>query len=198
MELGNNQEIQAILRGFKLPTGSPNFLALYNIPNKDRVRDMAIVDFNRVNMLIIGALTVVFEGMNLKRGMNEIQILSLSELIIDSAGEDNFSFEDFMIFLQNMLAGKYEMSYESMDIPKFMRLFELYREERWQNWVTHKDNEHLQYKGLGDANRTGKADPLAEHFSRMASTISAMKENMKELRTENRTMKQADKFYKDK
>lgn len=184
MQTGNNKEMAAILREFKLPNGAPNYPTLYSIPNDNRIRDMAKRDFNSVNMLIIGALTVCFEGMNLKRGMNEMQILTLSELIIDSSTEDNLAFEDFMLFMQNMLMGKYEMTYESMDIPKFMKMFEIYRQERWSNWVEFNENRHLEYKALGDSNRYTKKSELASELGMVMERMEGKNETIKQLRTE--------------
>lgn len=193
METGNNREVQIILRDFKLPDGSPKFPVLYNIPNDSRIRDMAKADFQRVNFLIIGALTVCFEGMNLKRGMNEMQILTLSETIIDSAGEDNLSFEDFMLFLQNMLAGKYDMTYESMDIPKFMRMFEIYRQERWSQWIKFNEDQHEQFKAIDRLEvPSQKNSPLGELLADYSNKLSAKNDEIKTLRKENKRQHDID------
>jgi hypothetical protein len=195
METGNHQQVAVILRDFKTDFGAPNFPVLYNIPNDQRIRDLAKIDFTRINLLIIGALTIAFEGMNLKRGMNEMQILTLSELIIESSSEDNLALEDFMLFLQNMLMGKYQLSFESMDIPKFMQTFEIYRQERWRQWVDFKENEHLQYKTLGAIERTG-SDKTAwqEHLSAFTSKLQAKNDEIKELRAERKRKHEQDNF----
>jgi len=198
MEQGDNKTVQALIRDYKLQNGAANYPALFNIPSTYRIPELAKADFERVNMLIIGALTVCFEGMNLKRGMNEIQILSLSEHIIESAHEDNLSIEDLVLFLQNMIVGKYELSYESMDIPKFMRIFEIYREERHQSINDYRYNLHLHHAGLGDGNKTAKSDPISEHFSRLGNTLSELRTSLRETRKENNTMKQAERFYGNK
>lgn len=195
MEAGNSREVQIILRDFKLPDGSPKFPVLYNIPNDSRIRDLAKVDFQRVNLLIIGALTVCFEGMNLKRGMNEMQILTLSETIIDSAGEDNLSFEDFMLFLQNMLAGKYDMTYESMDIPKFMRMFEIYRQERWSQWIKYNEDRHEQFKAIDRLEvQSNKNSPLGELLADYSNKLSAKNDEIKSLRQERKRQHDIDNF----
>lgn len=137
---------------------------------------------------------MALESINLKRGLNEMQILDLSECIIDSASEDNLSFEDIMLFLQNMVRGKYEMSYESMDVPKFMKMLSIYREERKVAIIEYRENMHLHHKGVGDATRTGKEDALSEHFSRMANTISGLREGLRETKKENQTLKNIDKW----
>ena len=183
-----------ILKQFKLPEGTPNYPAVFSIPVNQRIPVLAAQDFTRINLVIIGALTMAFEAMNLKRGMNEFQILNLAEEIIDTSSEDNLSLEDLMLFLQNLVRGKYKLSYESFDIPKFMELFEMYRQERHKAILDLRENEHLQFKGLGDANRSHKTDALADHFGNFANAMATIRENMKELKKENKALKQVDKF----
>lgn len=179
MEAGDKKGMNLILRQYKLPSGQVDFPAIFNIPSSQRIPVLAKTDFGKINMLIIGALTMAFEAMNLKRGMNEIQILDLSEAIIDSSEEDNLSLEDLMLFLQNLVRGKYEMSYESMDIPKFMKLFDIYREQRRLSIMELRENEHLQFKGMGDNQRTCSENPLSEALGRFGNTITELKNSIK-------------------
>jgi len=179
LEAGNKREVALVLKQFKLPTGAVDYPAVFSIPSTGRIPVLAVEDFTRINLVIIGALTMAFESMNLKRGMNEFQILNLAEEIIDSAGEDNLSLEDLMLFLQNMVRGKYEMSYESLDIPKFMALFEKYRQERHLSYLQLKENQHLQYKGLGDNTRSSVEDPLSNHLMKISGTIGELKNSLR-------------------
>lgn len=179
-----------------MPDGSANFPVLFNIPSKDRIASLARQDFTRINMLIIGALTMAFESMNLKRGMNEVQILDLSEAIIDSAEEDNLSLEDIVLFLQHLVRGKYEMSYESMDLPKFMKLFDHYRDERWKEGIRLRNDRHEQYKCMGDTGRTSQNNELAERFGSMCDRMHDLKAAMREIKKENEVLRKADKFFK--
>lgn len=192
MEAGDKQQMAVILRQYKLPNGAVNYPTLFTIPSQERITVLAQQNFARVNMLIIAALTMAFESMNLKKGMNEIQILDLSESIVDTAAEDNLSIEDVVLFLQNLVRGKYEVSYENMDIPKFMRIFEIYRQERHDAIRELNENRHLQFKALGDATRTSKNDPLAEHFSSMGERISELKESLQY--EKNRHLRDIDNF----
>lgn len=159
---------------------------MFSIPLSERIPALAAQDFTRINLVIIGALTMAFEAMNQKRGMNEFQILNLAEEIIDSSSEDNLALEDLMLFLQNLVRGKYKMAYESFDIPKFMELFELYRQERHSAILELRQNLHFQYKGLGSAERSCKEDALSEHFAKFADTMSTLRENIKELKQQNK------------
>ena len=187
MEKGNKAEMNLILRQYK-ENGNINFPMVLSIPSKDRIPMMSKQDFTRTNMLIIGALTLAMESLNTKRRLNEIEILDLSETIIDSSNEDNLSFEDLMLFLQKMTRGEYKVPAE-LDIPKFMEIFEIYREQRHQELHEFRYNQHLQYKSMGDATRVAQADPLSEHFASMGDRMSAMKEQISKLKQENYSLK---------
>lgn len=98
---------------------------------------------------LTAALFMAFESMNLSRPMNEAQIIELVDTIIDSSGEDNLALEDVVLFLQGLTRGKYGALYESMDIPKFMEKFEIYRQERHQALQNHRYEQHCNFKALG-------------------------------------------------
>jgi len=191
---GEHQEISRILRLYKLPKGGIDFQKVFNIPKSERITALAERDFSNINGIIIVALTMAFENLNLKRGMNEIQILNLSEAIIDDAHTDNLSLEDLLLFLQLFVRGKYPMSYESMDLPKFMKAFDIYRDERHAEGIRIRDEKIMQWQGLGDANRSTKTDPLSEHMSNISGRLSDMKEALREQKI-SETMKKADKYY---
>lgn len=174
-----------VLREFKTDHGAPNYPILYSVPNSQRIRDLATQDYQRINMVIVGALTVAFEGMNLKRGMNGLQIVTLADAIIEGSSEDNLALEDLMLFLQQMISGKYEMSYESMDIPKFMLLFEKYRQERWSQWIKHNEDKHEQYKSFDRLNLPEqKTSPLGELLADYSNKLRAKNDEIKSLRAE--------------
>lgn len=187
METGNKAEMNLILRQYK-DNGRINFPMVLSIPSTERIPMLAKQDFTRINMLVIGALTLAMESLNTKRRLNEIEILDLSETIIDSANEDNLSFEDLMLFLQKLTRGEYKVPTE-LDIPKFMEIFELYREHRHKELQEYRYNQHLQYKALGDASRVTAPDQLSEHFASMGDRLSVMKEKISELKQENYSLK---------
>lgn len=184
-----------ILKQYKLPNGAVDFPKIFDVPVVDRITALAARDFSQTNMLIIAALTMAFEAMNMKRGLNEFQILNLAEEIIDTASEDHLSMEDLMLFLQNLVRGKYKMSYETFDIPKFMALFDAYRQERWDEGVKLREEKVLQWKGLGDADRISKGDALADHFSKLGGSLHELKRAMLDQKRENEVVKKADKYY---
>lgn len=197
MEAGNKKQIALILRQYKSPGGGINFPAVFNIHSQERIPILAAQNFERITMIVIAAITMAMESMNLKRGLNALQILDLSENMIDSSHDDNLSLADILLFLQKVVNGEYEMSYESIDIPKFMRMFKEYREERTDAILEYRENQHVHHKALGDSSRTAKDDPLSEHFGQLGLRISEMKAALSE-RKQTETMQKADKFFEGK
>lgn len=189
METGNRQQINLILRDYKNQQGVVKFEKVFSIPANERIPELAKNNFGKTSTIISAALTVSFESMNLKRGMNPLQIVDLAEAIIDSSGEDNLAMEDLMLFLQKLVRGEYGVMYESMDIPKFMTAFEIYREERWQAINNIRYEQAVQHKILGDSGRSAERDELSEHFSSMGERLSEMKIQLKQTRHENNELK---------
>lgn len=194
MESKDKMEISLILRQYKLVNGSENFPAIFTIPTSERIPMLAKKDFKKSVAVIIVGLTMAFESMNLKRPMNEIQILDLAEAIIDTSNEDNLSLEDLMLFLQNLTRGKYEGMYESMDIPKFMEKFEIYRQSRHEAIVLYRENKHLEQRALGPSERTTQPDQLESHLANFTGRISELKQNLRETIKENKKLKDIDNF----
>ena len=142
--------------------------------------------------LVVGALTMAFEKMRFKK-MDGVLINNIAEEILDSCDEDNLALEDLVLFLQYMVRGKYG-NLEEISVSKFMNLFDKYRDERTSAIHDIRLNEHLQYKGLGESERSSKSDPLSEHFSSLGDTIASLKDSLKETKKENHVLKQIDKL----
>lgn len=192
---GDKQQVNFVLRDYKLQNGSPNFLALFDIPNASRIRDLAKLNYDDTSDLVIAAITLAMENMNLKRGLSASQINDLAEEIIDTSSDDNFSMEDFVLFLQALTRGKYGELYESMDIIKFMGLFEKYRDDRWQEWVRFKEAQHAQYKTLGDPGRIeGNKTALDEHLSSFTQKLQVKNDEIKSLRAERKRQNDINNF----
>lgn len=183
-----------ILRQYKEDSGAVSFPKVLSIPMNSRLPELAKTDFERILKLVVGAITVALENINLKKTLNALQILDLSEMIIDASGEDNLSMEDLMLFLQRLVKGEYNIPGAVMDMGTFMKLFEAYRQERHVRLLEYRENEHLQYKSMGDASRSAKEDPLSEHFSKLGDTLSGLKESLRETKKENQKLKDIDKF----
>lgn len=189
MAEGNSMQVATILRDFKTDGGLVNYPAVLSIPRTNRIPQLAKDNFGDTIKSIGVALTLAFENMNLKRGMTPDQIANLSETIIDTANEDNLAFEDLMLFLQKLTRGEYGITYESMDIPKFMNFFEKYREERWQELNRIRQESHIQNKSAGDTGKSTQPDQLSEHFSAFGSRLSEMKDHIKSLREDVKNAK---------
>lgn len=200
VELVNKLEVNTILKKYKMPNGSLNFPAIFSIPVAERIPAMAKRDFPGTIKVITVALTLAMETMNISRKMNAFQILDLAETIVDTAEEDDIiSLEDLMLFLQKLTRGDYPELYEGIDQMKFMNRFGKYRDERYEEGRKIKENEHLQYVGMGDANRSTQPNELAEKFSDIQGRMSDMKEQLRDKTRENNVITQANKYFgKDK
>lgn len=182
LEQGNKQEINIILKSFKNENGSVNFPALLQIPSTERLFSLAKKDYKKAASFVIVGITLAMETMNLNRPMSPNQIIDLVDAILESCEEDNLALEDLMLFLQKLTRGDFGVLYESMDIPKFMEKFEIYREQRFQSLNSIREEEHAQNSGLGDNNRTVAEDQLKtalDKFSGHLGSIKDMKEKPK-------------------
>lgn len=180
LQVGDKVAITNSLRAFKGEQGALNYPAIFSIPTDQRLAKMAENDFAGTLSLVTVGVTLALEQLNLKFPMNALQILDLSESILDTSGEDNLSLEDLMLFLQQLTRGKYSPLYESMDVPKFMEKFELYREERHRAMVQLRENKHLEFKALGDPTRSIKPETaFEEHLSQFTTKLSHMKDELK-------------------
>lgn len=161
-----------LLKQFKDGPGF-NFPALLSIP--ERLPAMAKRDPQKTGALVVVALTNAFEAMNLSRPMNSAQIVELAETIIDSSEEDYLALEDLLLFLQGLTRGKYGPLYESMDIPKFMQMFEVYRVDRHREYQSIKEERQSNFKSMGDPARA------SENNQERESHREALGEHLKHL-----------------
>lgn len=147
---GNRQEVNKALEPFKDGAGY-NYPQILSLPV--RLPKMAEIDYKETLAVLVVAISKALAAMNLNRPMNAEQIVELAETIIDSSKEDYLALEDVVLFMQGLVRGKYGALYESMDIPKFMEKFEVYRIERHQAYYNIQDEKHSQLKAQGDSNR---------------------------------------------
>lgn len=145
IQCNNRHEINQAIKAYKAPDGRPNFPALLEIPSPERIPAMASKDMAQTAALITVVLTTAMDSLNLKRPMTPVQILDLTDAVIDSASEDNLSIEDLVLFLQKFTRGEYGSFYESMDMAKFLQIFEEYREQRHQTLLNIRDEQNAKY-----------------------------------------------------
>lgn len=168
MESKDKFSVIQSLKQFKLPTGGANYPALFSIPTSQRLPLLAKEDLKRTAAIVTVAITSAMESMNLVRSMNADQIMDLTDAIIETSEEDNLSFEDVVLFMQGLVRGKYGSLYESMDIPKFMEKFEIYRQERYEQILAMREEQHAQYKAFPVNDRL--ADMFPENDERKLHT----------------------------
>jgi uncharacterized protein YciU (UPF0263 family) len=142
------------MRMFK-DRGVVNYDRTLAIPNHERITAICKSEqgYKEVYTVLTYYLAKTFTNLNLRKGMNEDQILNLVEKIIEESAEDNLSIEDVMLFLEQLEAGKCGKIYDRMDMPTFFEMFEVYREQRHQALISKRQEQEVNYKCLGDASR---------------------------------------------
>ena len=130
------------------------------IPSSERIPALTVSDdgYNYILTLLVARLKVTFDNMNLKRGMNEDQIVDLAEMIIDESHADNLSMEDVLLFLQLLVTGKAGKLLDRLDIPLFFEFFEVYRQERYLSLRYIQYEAECNYKSMGDTTRASDGE----------------------------------------
>ena len=183
----------ATLKQYKDKSGVVNFPAVLSIPTSERLPALYEKDFMKATALVVGALTMAFEKLRFKN-MDGRLINDIAEEILNSADEDNLSLEDLVLFLQNLTRGKYG-TFESMSLSKFMSHFDKYRDDRHYALIEYRENEHLAYKGIGDATRSAREDPLEGHLSGIGGALHQLRMQLSEQKKEASVIKMANKYY---
>lgn len=180
MEAGNSKEIATILKQFKTKGGEVNYPAVLSVPLTERLPALYDRDFMKATALVVGALAMAFERLSFKVKKNEVGVLinNIAEEILNSCDEDQLSLEDLVLFLQNLVRGKYGVI-EDISVPKFMNLFDKYRDERHFALVEYRENEAIQHKGIGDNTRSSVEDPLSNTLMRIQGTMAELKQSLK-------------------
>lgn len=196
LEAVNKLKVTNELRKFKNESGGINFSKLFDIPKSERIVAMSKIDFENTVQVLSVSIGLAFESVNLKRPLTNSQIFDLAEAIIDDADSDGLSLEDLLLFLQRLTRGEYGEMYESMDVAKFMLKFGEYRDARWEAAIKLRDEKVLEYKQIGDMERTctGMGTALDEHLSQFTTKLSAMKDELKEKNAELKRRREQDNF----
>lgn len=145
---GDKLEINVNLKQYKFANGATNFDAILRIPFEDRLPGLIQkVGLKQVHMMLAKAITMAMESLNLSKPLTSNQIIDLVDTLIDTSSEDYLSFEDIMLFLQQMVRGGSGELFSSMDIAKFMNSFEKYRQKRHTEYKRLKEESHSQHSG---------------------------------------------------
>ena len=191
----NKMEINLSLRSFKTEHGAINYKAIFDIPVKNRIPEMAKKDIRLTVAAITVALASAFEVMNIQRKMNNSQVIDLAETIIDCAIDgDIISLEDVLLFLQKLTRGEYGELYEGIDQVKFMKMFNKYRDERWEAGRSMAENRHLEYKGIGPERENNNNTSLDEHLSSFTTKLQTMKDEIASQKAENKRLRDQNEF----
>jgi len=131
------------------------------IDQKDRIPALIKQPEGRLRVSVALSSSIASAFGHIKNAkMSAEQIVELAEGIIDSSHEDQLSVEDVLLFLKDMLMGRYGKISGGMDMPTFFEYFEEYRDERYKELKRARWEEHLSFKSLGDSNRSYDDLPL--------------------------------------
>ena len=135
--------------------GEPNHLAVIeNVPVSERLPALSkIYGTEKISGILSLAITKTLNSFNLRVGMNPNQVMELAYSLIEEAEQDQLAIQDILLFLEGLPKYKYGKVYDRMDMPTFYELFEVYREQRHQEYVNAKEEKHAQFKSMGDSNR---------------------------------------------
>ena len=167
MEKKNKFEIQNSLSRYS-GNGVMNFGLILSIPNNDRLKGLCAKLGDKYVHSIIGAsLSSAFDVLCVKDISGEL-IFEISLRVIEEAGEDNLSMEDFMIFLRGMIAGKFGKIYNRMDMPTFFELFENYRQQRHEALLEIRYEQQVNHKSAGPTERESDNQDREKELTRSA------------------------------
>lgn len=135
--------------------GVIKFERTLQIPMTERIPALVKDENGHFNVLtaIVASLKSALDNINLKKGLNEDQVIELAEVIIDQSHEDQLALEDILLFLNRLITGQAGTLYDRLDMPTFFELFESYREERYQALRHVQDEQHTNYRAMGDNSR---------------------------------------------
>lgn len=154
LEKGDKLALNQVIKAYKNPNGSVNYKMVLCVPSTERLPQLVnSVGYEKVHNLLVAGVQLAMESLNLSNSLSAAQIFDLSDTLIDSANEDYLSLQDVVLFLQKLTRGEMGSLYSQMDIAKFMELFEVYREERFQALNTIREEQQVQHRSLGPSER---------------------------------------------
>jgi len=171
MLAGKRLEIKTHLTRFS-EAGKIRFERTLLIPEIERIPALVASYEGRFNVFtaVVASLKYALDNINLRKTFNEDQLLELADVIIDSSHEDQLALEDVLLFLGRLMTGQAGTLYDRLDMPTFFELFETYREERFQALRHVRDEQHANYKCMGDSGRL--SDQMKEEDSTYREVVA--------------------------
>lgn len=151
---GSAAQVNLALATFR-EQGMVNYKKTLEIPMSQRIPELAKTTEGRkrVQAALSAAILSAFNNIE-KAKMSADQILDLADGIIDSSHEDQLSIEDVLLFLKDLLTGKFGKISDKLDMPMFFDYFEKYRDKRYKTLEAIRYEEHLTLKGMGHSSRS--------------------------------------------
>lgn len=154
MERKDNGTMNEILLSFR-ERGIVDHKKTLSIPFNQRIPELIKEPGGRtrVSAAIASSILSAFKHID-KANLDAEQIVELAEGIIDSAHEDQLSIEDVLLFLKDLLMGKFGKVREKIDMPSFFEYLEKYRDDRYKTLEAIRYEQHLQSKNMGHMARS--------------------------------------------
>lgn len=148
IQVGDQQLVKTLLKGYMTCQGTTNYPALMLVPSSERIPALAKTNRKEVHQVISAQIEYAMKFFNIPNGMSLEQIFLLADTIIDDSESDNLSIQDVFIFLQKLSTGKMGTIYNRLDIPTFMELLEVQRQERHEELLNFRYEEHVRNNSL--------------------------------------------------
>jgi len=150
LERGDKMQLSVSINSLKLANGAVNYPAILSIPGTDRIPSLVgKIGYERLHKTLGAAIQLAMESMNLSKPLTANQIFDLVDAIIDTSAEDYLALEDIILFLQKLVRGEGGSLFSAMDIPKFMQMFEKYRQERHSQLLAIRDEQVSNWRAMG-------------------------------------------------
>lgn len=135
--------------------GIVNYKKTLEIPFNQRIQELIRQPDGRKRVQAALSASILSAFNNIEKAkMSADQILDLADGIIDSAHEDQLAIEDVLLFLKDLIMGKFGKITDKLDMPMFFDYFEKYRDKRYKTLESIRYEEHLTLKNLGDTSRS--------------------------------------------
>lgn len=179
-------QVAANLRQYQ-SQGVIAFDKVLSIPLTGRIPHLThVYGLENLHKLMIILLTRFNNDLNLVRPMSATQVTACAFELVMTTEEDFLSIEDYLLFFKGAKEGKYGRILDRLDHQTVFALLEEYREQRHQANRQIQESRHIEYKGLGPADRTNQPSDMDEALHNLTGRISQLKERLQEQKDINK------------